>query len=69
MTIMSEGIGQINGSFGGIADVDGFDSIVKELSHLIGKSDSSVTIDMESGSSSACPSRISEIFKRIDTLT
>lgn len=69
MTIMSEAIGKIGGSVGNVADADGFDSIVKELSHLIGKSDSRVTIDMESGTSNPCANGISEIFKRIDTLT
>lgn len=65
---MSEGIGQINGSVGRSSDLEGFDSIVHELSSLIGSSGSSVTIDMESGSSSGTCSGVSEILKRIDTL-
>lgn len=65
---MSEGIGQIKGSIGGTADVGGFDSIVHELSALIGNSGSSITIDMESGSSSGTSSGISDMLKRIDTL-
>ncbi len=65
---MSEAIGKINSFSGGLPDADGFDSIVKELSHLIGKDGNGVSIDMESGSSCGCSSGVSDIFKRIDTL-
>lgn len=65
---MSEGIGHIIGSVGNFAGSDGLDSIVDQLSQLIGRRDTEVTIDMESGSSCESSPAASEIFKRIDTL-
>ena len=65
---MSEGIGQIKGSISGTAETGGFDSIVNELSSLIGSPGSSVTINMESGTSSDACSDVSEILRRIDIL-
>ncbi len=65
---MTEGIGHITGSAGNLGGSEGLDSIVDQLSQLIGKGDSGVTIDIESGASCGTSSRASEIFKRIDTL-
>lgn len=65
---MSEGIGPIKGQISSSSDSGGFDSIVQELSDLIGKTGNSITIDMESGSSCSNSTRAENIFRRIDTL-
>lgn len=65
---MSEIIGAIKGGVPGSSESGGFDSIVQELSDLIGKTGSSVTIDMEKGSCGESSPRVVDIFRRIDTL-
>jgi len=68
---MSEGIGDVKGSVGSFSDSGGFNSVVNELSSLIGCPEKGVKINIETGASSDCsqssPS-VSSILKRIDTL-